>query len=77
MLISSKLPHLAQVTQEEVEKEECWALQDQSDLDDLSAQVFALTVTPIISATQINYGLPEQNSRPTFTHQPVRAILLF
>jgi hypothetical protein len=44
MLTSSKLPHLARVTQEEVEEEGCWTLQDWLEVD-LSAQLFALTVT--------------------------------
>jgi hypothetical protein len=45
MLTSSKLPHLSHVTQEEAEEEEHRALQDRSELDDLSTQLFALTVT--------------------------------
>ena len=45
MLTSNKIPHLARVRQEEAEEEQRRALQDQSEVDDLSAQLFALTVT--------------------------------
>ena len=45
MLTSNKLPHLARVRQEEAEEEQRRTLQDQSEIEDLSAQLFALTVT--------------------------------
>jgi hypothetical protein len=44
MLTSSKLPCLAWVTQEGAEKEEHWTLQDRLEVDNLSAQLFALAV---------------------------------
>ena len=45
MLTSNKLPHLARVRQEEAEEEQRRTLQDQSEIEDLSAQLFALTIT--------------------------------
>jgi hypothetical protein len=44
MLTTSKLPHLACITQEEAEEGESWILWDWSEVDDVSVQLFAMTV---------------------------------
>jgi hypothetical protein len=57
MLTSSKLPHLARIRQEDAEQQQHRILQDQSHVDDLSAQVFALTIT---DDGPKDFGLPNK-----------------